>query len=107
MDMYTLLQLVQDMNNRMIAYEKKGNISSLTPGASSSSSPPLKNLNENKFQPKAIGPCIWCNFFEEHDDESTCEVKRSAEDKMFGERPGTTIVVLYFADPEGCHDHKY
>jgi hypothetical protein len=48
-DMSTLLHLVQDMNNRMIAYEKKGNAPSLTPGASSSSSPPFRNPNENNF----------------------------------------------------------
>jgi hypothetical protein len=100
MDMSTLLQLVQDMNNRMIAYEQKGNVPSLTPGASSSSSPPLKNLNENNFQPKAIMPRSWCNFCEEHHEESTCEVKKSARDKIFGKRPETTIVVLDFAEPE-------
>jgi hypothetical protein len=55
-DMSALLQLVQDMNNRMIAYERKGNVSPLTPGASSSSVPPFRNPNENNFQPKAIMP---------------------------------------------------
>jgi hypothetical protein len=30
-NMSTLLQLVQDMNNHMIAYEGKGNVSPLTP----------------------------------------------------------------------------
>jgi hypothetical protein len=29
-----------------------------------------------------------------------CEVKKSAGDKIFGKRPETTIVVLYFAEPE-------
>jgi hypothetical protein len=38
-DMSTLLYLVQDMNNQMIVYERKGNVPSLTPWASSSSSP--------------------------------------------------------------------
>jgi hypothetical protein len=66
----------------MIAYEKKGNVPSLTPGASSSSSPPLKNLNENNFQPKAIMPHSWCNFCEENHEESTCEVKKSSKDKI-------------------------
>jgi hypothetical protein len=36
-NMSSLLQLVQDMNNRMISYERKGNSSSSSPGASSSS----------------------------------------------------------------------
>ena len=48
-DMAALLQLVQDMNNRMIAYERKGTISPLTPGDSSSSATPSRNLVENNF----------------------------------------------------------
>jgi hypothetical protein len=47
-DMSALLQLVKDMNNRMIAYERKGNVPSLTLGASSSSSTPFRNTNEKK-----------------------------------------------------------
>jgi hypothetical protein len=98
-DMSTLLQLLQDMNNQMISYERKGNVHSLTSGASSSSSPPFRNPNENKFHPKAIMPCNWCNFFKEHHKESTCEVKKSVRDKIFGKRPETTIVVLDFSEP--------
>jgi hypothetical protein len=45
-------------------------------------------------------PRSWCNFCEEHHEESTCEVKKSARDKIFGKRPETTIVVLDFAEPE-------
>jgi hypothetical protein len=30
--MSTLLQLIQDMNNQMIVYDRKGNVPSLTPG---------------------------------------------------------------------------
>jgi hypothetical protein len=99
-NMSTLLQLVQDMNNRMIAYEWKGNVPYLTLGASSSSSPPFKNLNQNKFQPKAIMPRSWCNFCEEHHEENTCKIKKSVEDQIFGKIPKTTIVVLDFANPE-------
>jgi hypothetical protein len=84
----------------MIVYEWKGNVPSLTPGASSSSSPPFINPNENNFQPKEIMPHSWCNFCEEHHEESTCEVKKSVRDKIFGKIPETTIVVLDFADPE-------
>jgi hypothetical protein len=86
------------MNNKIIAYEWKGNVPSLTPGASSSYSPPFKNPNENKFQPKATMPRSWCNFCEEHHEESTCEVKKSVRDKIFGKRSETTIVVLDFAE---------
>jgi hypothetical protein len=45
-------------------------------------------------------PHSWCNFCEEHHEESTCEVKKNARDKIFGKRPETTIVVLEFAEPE-------
>jgi hypothetical protein len=99
-NMSALLHLVQDMNNQMIAYERKGNVPSLTPRASSSSSPPFRNPDENNFQPKAIIPRSWCNFCEEHHEESTCEVKKSARDKIFGKWLETAIVVLYIAEPE-------
>jgi hypothetical protein len=69
--MSSLLQLVQDMNNRMIVYERKGNASALTLGASSSSTPPFRNTNENNFQSN-IMPRSLCNFFEEHHEETTC-----------------------------------
>jgi hypothetical protein len=98
--MSTLLHLVQDMNNHMIAFERKGTASPLTPGASSSSAPPFRNPIENNFQPKSILPRSWCNFYEEHHEETTCEVKKSAKDKIFGKRPEATIVVLDFAKPE-------
>jgi hypothetical protein len=99
-DMSTLLQLVQDMNNRMIAYERKGNVPSLTPGASSCSATPFRNTNENSFQPKAIMSRSWCNFYKENHEDSTCEVKKSAIDKIFGKNPETTIVVLDWAELE-------
>jgi hypothetical protein len=98
--MSTLLQLVQDMNNRMIEFERKGTISPLTPRASSSSAPPFRNWVENNFQPKAILPQSWCKCFEEHHEQITCEVKKSARDKFFGKRPETTIIVLDFTEPK-------
>jgi hypothetical protein len=45
-------------------------------------------------------PLCWCNFCKEHHEESTCEVKKSSKDKIFGKIPETTIVVLDFAEPE-------
>jgi hypothetical protein len=82
------------MNNRMISYERKGNVSSLTPRESSSSAMPFRNTNKNNFQPKVIMSRSWCNFCEENHEESTCEVKKSVGDKIFGKKPKTTIVVL-------------
>jgi hypothetical protein len=93
-DMSTLLQLVQDMNNHMITFERKGIVSPLTPRASSSSAPPFKNLVESNFQPKAILPRSWCNFCKEHHEETTCEVKKSARDKIFGKIPEAIILVV-------------
>jgi hypothetical protein len=91
------------MNNRMIEFERKGIVSPLAPGASYSSAPPFRNLIENNFQPKAILPQSWCNFCEEHHEESTYEVKKSAKDKIFGKRPEATITVLDFAE---CYTSK-
>jgi hypothetical protein len=88
------------MNNHMIAFEWKGTVSPLTPGASSSSSPPFRGLVENNFQPKAILPRSWCNFYEEHHEETMCEVRKSARDKIFGKIPEATIVFLDFSKPE-------
>jgi hypothetical protein len=42
----------------------------------------------------------FCNFCEEHHEESTCELKKSAKDKIFGKRPETTIIVLDFIEPD-------
>jgi hypothetical protein len=98
--MSALLHLAQDMNNRMIAYGRKGNVPPLTPGDSSSYAPPFRNPNENNFQLKYIMPRSWCNFCEENHEETTCEVKKSAKDKIFGKIPETTIVVLDFAEPK-------
>ena len=42
----------------------------------------------------------WCNFCEENHEESTCEVKKSVRDKIFGKKPKTTIVVLDWAKPK-------
>jgi hypothetical protein len=84
----------------MIAYERKGNVSPLTPRASSFSAPPSRNPIENKFQPKSIMPRSWCNFCEEHHEEATCEVRKSTRDKIFGKIPETTIVVVDFPEPD-------
>jgi hypothetical protein len=84
----------------MIAFERKGIFSPLTPRASSSSAPLFRNQVENIFQPKAILPRSWCKFCKEHHEETTCEVKKSARENIFGKIPEATIGVLYFAAPE-------
>jgi hypothetical protein len=99
-NMYALLQLVQDMNNQMITFERKGNVPSLTPRESYSSSTPFRNTNENNFHPKAIMSHNWCNFCEENHEESTREFKKSVKDKIFGKKPETIIVVIDWVEPE-------
>jgi hypothetical protein len=42
----------------------------------------------------------WCKFCEENHEESTCEVKKNARDKIFVKRPDTTIAVLDWVEPE-------
>ena len=51
------------MKNRMIEFERKGIVSPLTLGASSSSTPPFRNPIENNFQPKSLLPWSWCNSY--------------------------------------------
>jgi hypothetical protein len=45
-------------------------------------------------------PRSWCNVCEEHHEETTCEVKKSVRDNIFGKIPEDTIVVLDFAKPK-------
>jgi hypothetical protein len=45
-------------------------------------------------------PRSWCKFCKEHHEESTCEVKKSARDKIFGKIHETTIGFLDFVDPK-------
>jgi hypothetical protein len=45
-------------------------------------------------------PRSWCNFCKEHHEEATCEVRKTARDKIFGKRPETIIDVLDFVEPE-------
>jgi len=68
---------MQDMNKWMIVYERK-RITSTSILAKYSSHVAFKNPNDSTFQPKAIMSRSKCNFCEEDNDETTCEVKRNA-----------------------------
>jgi hypothetical protein len=75
-DMYIILQLLQDINNHMISFERKGISSTSTIEASTQAA--TKNFVSNNFQPKAILPKPWCNFCEEQHEKRTCEIKKNA-----------------------------
>jgi hypothetical protein len=45
-------------------------------------------------------PHSWCEFCEEHHEESTCEVKKNAREKIFGKIPETTIAIVDFVEPK-------
>jgi ribonuclease HI len=94
-DMSTILQLMQDINNHMIYFERKGITSTSTIEASTQAA--TKNFMSNNFQPKAIFPRAWCNFCEDHHDESTCEVKKNVRDRIFGKKPRYYHFVLDWA----------
>ena len=97
--MLVILQLMQDMNNRMIAYEQKGISSSSSPRDSSSLAP-FRNTNERIFHPKAIMTHTWCSFCEENHDENTCKVNRNSRNNICGKGLDTTIIVLDWDEPE-------
>jgi hypothetical protein len=81
-DMSTVLQLVQDMSNQMISYERKGVTSTSTP-VESSTQVVLRNQPTNTLfhnQPKAILSRAWCNLCDDNHEESTCEVKKRAQE---------------------------
>jgi hypothetical protein len=88
-DMSIVLQLVQDMSNQMIAFERKGVTSTSSPAETSAQAAfrnQPNNFQPNNYPPKAILSRAWCNFCEDNHDESTCEVKKSARDQIFGKK---------------------
>jgi hypothetical protein len=89
--MSTLLQLVHDIRNKMIYFERKRVTSVET-----SSHVTLRNLTHS-FQPKAILSRNSCNLCEENNDENTCEIKKNAREHIFGKIFDTTIATLDWA----------
>jgi hypothetical protein len=84
----------------MTYFEWKVTFNPLTPRASSSFSLPFRSLVKNNFQLKVILPQIWCNFCMEHHEETTCDIRKSASDKIFSKQPEATITVIDFAEPK-------
>jgi hypothetical protein len=86
----------------LIAFERKGVTSTSTP-VESSTQVVLRNQPTNSqfhTQPKAILSRAWCNFCDDNHEESTCEVKKRAQERIFGKKADTTIVSLDWAPKE-------
>jgi hypothetical protein len=60
---------------------KKKVISQPIPESSAQAS--LQNQSQS-FQPKTILSRAWCNFCEENHEESTCELRKNARERIFG-----------------------
>jgi hypothetical protein len=77
-DISTILQLVQDMSNRMISYERKVVTSTSSP-VEFSTQVVLRNQPTNSLfhnQPNSILSRAWCNLRDNNHKESTCEVNK-------------------------------
>jgi hypothetical protein len=94
-DISTVLQLVHDKSNWMIAFERKGATSTSTLAKTSARNQPTNfqtNIQKNDILSK-----IWCNFFDDNHDESTREVKNRSHERIFGRKDDTTIFALDWA----------
>jgi hypothetical protein len=101
-EMSIVLQLVQDMSNQMISFERKGITTNSIPVESSSQvvlrNQPINSLPYN--QPKAILSRAWCNFCDDNHEESTCEVKKKAQERIFGKINEAIVIALDFMPEE-------
>jgi hypothetical protein len=88
--MSIVLQLVHDMRNRLIGFERK-EIASIF--AETSTQYALRNQPQS-FQPKEIFSREKCNFCEENRDENTCEIRKNTREHIFRKIFDTTIVSL-------------
>jgi len=95
-NMSILLQLVQNMINRMISFERNGSSST---SVETSTQDALRN-QPHIFQPKEILSRAWCNFCEENHDENAFEIRKNTREWIFGKISDTMIVVLYWAPEE-------
>jgi len=87
-DMSIILQLVQDMSNQMIVFQRKGVTFTLTPvetSAQDSFRSHPTNFQTN-IQPKAIISRLWCNVCDDNHDESNRDVKKRAQERIFGKK---------------------
>jgi hypothetical protein len=76
------------MNNQIIAFEINRVTSTSTP-IETSMQVVLKNQRTNfrfNTQPKDIISRGWCNFCDDNHDESTCEVKKRSQERIFGNK---------------------
>jgi len=88
--MTVVLQLMQDMRNRMISFEQR--IPYLSVVNTSSLLPPPNQQSVNHTRTLLTRP--FCNFCEEHHDPKTCKVLKSTRERVFGKRPDLSINAL-------------
>jgi hypothetical protein len=86
-NMYTLLQLVQDMNNRMITYERKGNASSSGPGASSSSLAHLRIIMKILFRQRPLCLAIGVTSVKKIMKKLLVKLRKIAEIRYLAKEP--------------------
>ena len=80
----------------MISYERKG-VTSTSSLVESSSQVVLRNQPTNSSfynNPKPTLSRAWCIFYDDNHEESTCEVKKREQEKIFGKKPEKTIATL-------------
>jgi len=93
-DMSAFLQLMQDINNRMISFEQR-----VPPLLYFNNSPLLQSpIQQSVNQTHTLMTRPFCNFCEEHHDPKTCEVLKTTKEHVFGKRLDLTINALYWMD---------
>lgn len=82
-DMSVFLQLMQNMNNRLILFEQRIHSLSSSNKSSLLQSPVQQSVNQTHTSMTRL----LCNFCEEYHDPKTCEVLKTTKERVFGKRP--------------------
>lgn len=93
-DMTVVLQLMQDMNNRMISFEQR--IPSLSNVNAATLLPPLNQ----QMVSHTLLTRPFCNFFEEHHDPKTCDLLKLSRERVFGKRSDPSVIALDWVDED-------
>ena len=93
-DMTVVLQLMQDMNNRMISFEQR--IPSMLNVNTATLLPPLNQQTMNH----TLLTRPFCNFCEEYHDPKSCDVMKLSRERIFGKRLDRSINALDWVDDD-------